>query len=175
MTYGGRPHIVTIDELGSGGVKFSDVTSVNKPRHVAQIKLEINLPSNLDTTCGRRWAAACSAATRTTVPSIVRRIRHPLACSWESTDIRVVDIRNTKKIKGVGYVNPPAVNPSAQKNATVSGLPNSPHVLVSISGAPAVEFLSFGMAVLNGKVSLADTIGPRSGMVVGGDLPTDWC
>jgi hypothetical protein len=170
VTYGGRPHIVTIDELGSGGVKFFDVTSVNKPRYVAQIKLEINLPSNLDTNL--RSSMGGSVFSSNPHYCAVDRPTDPtaLACSWESSGIRVFDIRNTKKIKEIGYFNPPA-----QKNATVADLPNSPHVLASISGAPAVEFLSFGMAVLNGKVSLTDTIGPRSGMVVGGDMATDWC
>ena len=93
-----------------------------------------------------------------------------LACSWESSGIRVFDIRNLKSIKEIGYYNPPA-----QKNATIAELPNSPHVLASISGVPAVEFLSLGMAILHGKVSLPQMIGPRARMIVGGDMATDWC
>ncbi|MFI8775414.1 hypothetical protein ACIGKQ_25175, partial [Gordonia sp. NPDC062954] len=88
----------------------------------------------------------------------------------KSSGIRVFDIQNIKKIKEIGYFNPPA-----QKNATVVDLPNSPHVLASASGVPAVEFLSLGMSILNGKVRFEEMIGPRTGMLVGGDMATDWC
>ncbi|MDL9938038.1 hypothetical protein QSJ18_14895 [Gordonia sp. ABSL1-1] len=170
VTYRGRPHIVTVDELGSGGVKIFDVTKVNKPDYVAQIKLEINLPKNLDTNF--RSGMGGSVFNSNPHYCTVDRPDDPtaLACSWESSGIRVFDIKNVRKIREIGYYNPPA-----QKGATVAQLPNSPHVLGSLSGVPAVEFLSLGMAILNGKVSLPQMIGPRVGMVVGGDMATDWC
>ncbi|WP_040518476.1 LVIVD repeat-containing protein [Gordonia neofelifaecis] len=170
VTIDGRPHIVTADEAGSGGVKVFDVTKVDKPRYVAQIKLEINLPENLDTNL--RSSMGGSIFSSNPHYCAVDRPVEPtaLACSWESSGIRVFDIRNLKKIREIGYFNPPA-----QKNATIVDLPNSPHVMGSILGVPAIEFLSLGMSIVNGKVKLTDMLGPRSGMLVGGDMSTDWC
>lgn len=170
VTYRGVSHIITVDELGSGGVKFFDVTAPDRPKYVAQIKLEINLPRNLDTNL--RSGMGGSVFNSNPHYCTVDRPANPtaLACSWESSGIRVFDVRNLKNIKEIGYYNLPA-----QKNATIAELPNSPHVLASISGVPAVEFLSLGMAILHGKVSLPQMIGPRSGMMIGGDMATDWC
>ncbi|GEE01237.1 hypothetical protein nbrc107696_16830 [Gordonia spumicola] len=170
VTIGGRPHIITADEGGSGGVKVFDVTKVNSPKYVAQIKLEVNLPENLDTNL--RSSMGGSLFSSNPHYCAVDRPKDPttLACSWESSGIRVFDIRNLNKISEIGYFNPPA-----QKNATIADLPNSPHVLGSIIGVPAIEFLSLGMAIVDGKVTLNDALGPRSGMVVGGDMSTDWC
>ncbi|WP_341258062.1 hypothetical protein [Gordonia malaquae] len=167
---GDRPHIITADEGGSGGVKVFDVTKVNSPKYVAQIKLEVNLPENLDTNL--RSSMGGSLFSSNPHYCAVDRPNEPttLACSWESSGIRVFDIRDLKKISEIGYYNPPA-----QKNATIADLPNSPHVLGSIIGVPAIEFLSLGMSIVNGKVKLNDALGPRSGMVVGGDMSTDWC
>ncbi|MEE4021958.1 hypothetical protein V1Y59_02615 [Gordonia sp. PKS22-38] len=170
VTYRGRPHIITIDELGSGGVKFFDVSKVNEPGYVAQIKLEINLPSNLDTNL--RSSMGGSVFSSNPHYCAVDRPQNPtaLACSWESSGIRVFDIRNIKQIREIGYFNPPA-----QKNATIVELPNSPHVLASAAGFPAVEFLSLGMSIANGKVAFHEMIGPRTHMLIGGDMATDWC
>lgn len=170
VTYRGKPHIITADEGGSGGVKVFDVTRVNKPKYRAQIKLEINLPENLDTNLRDSMGNSLfssnphyCAADRPDDPTT-------LACSWESSGIRVFDIRDLSKIREIAYFNPPA-----QKNATIAELPNSAHVLGSIIGVPAIEFLSLGMSIVNGKAKLNDALGPRSGMVVGGDMSTDWC
>ncbi|GAB88863.1 hypothetical protein GORHZ_046_00120 [Gordonia rhizosphera NBRC 16068] len=157
VTYGGNPYILTADELGSGGVKVFDVTKPNRPRYVSQIKLEINLPENLDTNL--RSSMGGSVFNSNPHYCSADRPHNPtaLACSWESSGIRVFDIRDPHKISEIAYYNPPA-----QKGATIVDLPNSAHVLASISGAPAVEFLSFGMSVLNGKVRLDQAIGPRT-------------
>ncbi|WP_202421759.1 hypothetical protein [Gordonia sp. SID5947] len=170
VTYRSRPHIITADEGGSGGVKIFDVSKVDRPRYVAQIKLEINLPENLD----RNLRSSMGGSLFSSNPHYcaVDRPTNPttLACGWESSGIRVFDIRDFSKITEIAYFNPPA-----RKGATVADAPNSPHVLGSIIGVPAVEFLSLGMSIANGKVELGDMIGPRSGMVVGGDMSTDWC
>ncbi|WP_040511448.1 LVIVD repeat-containing protein [Gordonia soli] len=170
ITYRGRAHIFTADEAGSGGVKLFDVGRANQPRYVAQIKLEINLPKNLDTNL--RSATGGSIFSSNPHYCAVDRPRDPtaLACAWESSGIRVFDVRNPNRIKEIAYYNPPA-----RKNSTVADLPNSPHVLASFLGVPAVDFLSLGMSIVNGKARLDQMIGPRTGMVVGGDMSTDWC
>ncbi|GAA4667354.1 hypothetical protein GCM10023197_23270 [Gordonia humi] len=170
VTIKGRPHIITADEGGSGGVKVFDVSKVNSPKYAAQIKLEINLPENLDTNL--RDSMGNSVFSSNPHYCAADRPNDPttLACSWESSGIRVFDIRDLSKIREIAYFNPPA-----QKNSTIAELPNSPHVLGSIIGVPAIEFLSLGMSIVNGKVRLDQAIGPRSGMVVGGDMSTDWC
>lgn len=170
VTIGGRPHIVTPDEGGSGGVKIFDVTEPDQPRYAAQIKLEINLPEHLDTNL--RSSMGGSFFSSNPHYCSVDRPNDPtaLACSWESSGIRVFDISDLDSIREIGYFNPPA-----RTGATLADAPNSAHVLGSILGFPVIEFLSFGMAVANGKVDPAEVIGPRSGMVIGGDMSTDWC
>ncbi|MFW0783341.1 hypothetical protein AAFP35_02370 [Gordonia sp. CPCC 206044] len=170
ITYRGRPHIITADEAGSGGVKIFDVTSVNRPRYAAQIKLQINLPKNLDTNL-RSSMGGSIFSSNPHYCSVDRPVDPTaLACGWESSGIRVFDIRNLKRIKEIAYFNPPA-----RTGATVASAPNSPHVLGSLLGVPAIEFLSLGMSIANGKVRLEQMIGPRSGRIVGGDMATDWC
>ncbi|AFR47445.1 LVIVD repeat-containing protein [Gordonia sp. KTR9] len=170
ITYRGRPHIVTADEAGSGGVKIFDVTKVNAPRYTAQIKLEINLPEHLDTNL--RSSTGGSLFSSNPHYCAVDRPNDPtaLACGWESSGIRVFDIRDLDRIREIGYYNPPA-----RTGTTLLQTPNSPHVVGSLLGVPAVEFLSLGMSIANGKVRLNEMVGPRSGMVVGGDMSTDWC
>lgn len=170
VTIGGTQHIITADEGGSGGAKVFDVHQPDRPRYVAQIKLEANLPENLDVNV--RSSMGGSLFSSNPHYCSVDRPDDPttLACSWESSGIRVFDIRDLTRIREVGYFNPPA-----QKNATIVDLPNSSHVMGSIIGVPAIEFLSLGMSIVHGKVKLTDMVGPRSGMLVGGDMSTDWC
>ena len=170
ITHGGKPYVITADEGGSGGVKIFDVTRVDKPRYAAQLKLEINLPEHLDTQFRSSMGGSLfgsnphyCAVDRPTDPTA-------LACSWESSGIRVFDIRDLDRIREIAYYNPPA-----QKGATVLNRPNSPHVVASIIGVPAIEFLSLGMSLANGRAKLHEMVGPRAGMVVGGDVSTDWC
>lgn len=170
VTYRGTPHVITADEGGSGGVKIFDVSRVNTPRYAAQLKLEINLPEHQDT----QFRSSMGGSLFGSNPHYcaVDRPKDPtaLACAWESSGIRVFDIRDLSAIKEIAYYNPPA-----QKGATALSRPNSPHVLGSIIGAPGIEFLSLGMSLANGRAKLNEMIGPRIGMVVGGDMATDWC
>ncbi|MFW0789545.1 LVIVD repeat-containing protein [Gordonia sp. CPCC 205333] len=170
VTYQGRRHLFSLDEAGSGGVKVFDIHKLNKPKLITSIKLEINLPKNQDTLV--RSSSGGSLFGSNPHYCSVDRPNDPtaLACSWESSGIRVFDIRNLNKIREIGYYNPPA-----QKNSTITQLPNSPHVLGSIIGMPVLEFLSLGMSMANGKVSVPELVGPRSGMIAGGDMATDWC
>lgn len=170
VTIKGRPHIITLDEAGSGGVKFFDVTRENQPKLVKQVKLEINLPENLDT--NMRSAVGGSIFSSNPHYCTADRQVDPtaLACGWESSGLRVFDIRNLTKVREIGYFNPPT-----RKSQNPFELPNSPHALASLIGVPAVEFLSFGMSVANGKVRLDQAIGPRTGMVAFGDRAVDWC
>lgn len=168
--YHGRRHLFSLDEAGSGGVKVFDINRLDAPKLLTSIKLEINLPENQDTLFRSSMGGSLFASNphyctvdRPTDPTA-------LACSWESSGIRVFDVRDLTKIREIGYYNPPA-----QRGATIAQLPNSPHVLGSIIGMPVLEFMSLGMSMANGKVSLPQLIGPRTGMVVGGDMATDWC
>lgn len=170
VTIAGRAHIVTPDEGGSGGVRIFDVGAPDQPRQVAQVKLEINLPENLDTNF--RSSMGGSLFSSNPHYCTVDRPADPtaLACSWESSGIRVFDITDLESIREIGYFNPPAAT-----GTTVAERPNSAHVLASIIGFPAVDFLNLGMAAVNGRVDPLELIGPRSGMIVGGDMSTDWC
>ncbi|WP_246284305.1 LVIVD repeat-containing protein [Gordonia asplenii] len=170
VSYHGRRHLFSLDEAGSGGVKVFDIERLDAPKLLTSIKLEINLPKNQDTLL--RSSAGGSLFGSNPHYCAVDRPTDPtaLACGWESSGIRVFDVHDLGKIREIGYYNPPA-----QKNATIAQLPNSPHVAASIIGMPVLEFLSLGMSIANGKVSLPKMLGPRSGMLVGGDMATDWC
>lgn len=170
FSHRGRRHLFSLDEAGSGGVKVFDIARLDSPKLLTSIKLEINLPKNQDTLLRSSMGGSVFASNphycavdRPTDPTA-------LACSWESSGIRVFDVRDLSKIREIGYYNPPA-----QRGSTIVQLPNSPHVLGSIIGMPVLEFMSLGMSTANGKVSLPQLIGPRTGMVVGGDMATDWC
>ncbi len=122
VTYrGGTPHVITADEGGSGGVKIFDVSRVNTPRYAAQLKLEINLPEHQDT----QFRSSMGGSLFGSNPHYcaVDRAKDPtaLACAWESSGIRVFDIRDLSAIKEIAYYNPPA-----QKGATALSRPNSP-------------------------------------------------
>ena len=170
ITIAGRSHIVTADEGGSGGVRIFDVTAPDQPRQVAQLKLEINLPENLDT----NFRSSMGGSVFSSNPHYcsVDRPDDPtaLACAWESSGIRVFDITDLAAIHEIGYFNPPA-----RTGTTVLESPNSFHVLGSVLGFPLIEMLSLAMAAANGRVDPAQLVGPRAGMVVGGDMSTDWC
>ncbi|SEG88150.1 hypothetical protein SAMN04489712_12186 [Thermomonospora echinospora] len=104
----GRPYLVAVDELGSGGVRILDVSNERRPVTVRQLKLEINRPQHrkargADTERNGIFgydAHYCSLD-RLTDPTA-------LACGWTQSGIRVFDIRDLKRPREIAYFNPPA-------------------------------------------------------------------
>ncbi|MDJ0392215.1 hypothetical protein QMK17_02575 [Rhodococcus sp. G-MC3] len=169
VTYDGVPHLFTVDEAGSGGVKLLDVSDVDDIAIDAKIKLEINLPQNAEANLRSSQGGSLfayeshyCAADRPDNPTA-------LACGWISSGIRVFDVRDPDAIREIAYYNPPAL--TGQNTA----LTNSAHAMASIIGIPALSFLSQGRAALEGDSNPANTITRRSGQVLFGDLSSDWC
>ncbi|MQY17376.1 LVIVD repeat-containing protein [Nocardia macrotermitis] len=169
VTYGGKPYLFTVDEAGAGGVKLVDISDERNPRVVDKIKLQINLPDNLDSQLASSMGGSVfsydphyCAADRPDNPTA-------LACGWESSGIRVFDVRDPFHAREIAYYNPPA------RTGQNLNLWNSPHALASLIGPPALEGFSMARAVLDGKFDPAQALSPRTGMLAFGDLSTDWC
>ncbi|MCX5044608.1 hypothetical protein OG921_15665 [Aldersonia sp. NBC_00410] len=168
VTYGGKPFIFSPDEAGSGGVKVFDVSNPADAKLVNRIKLEINIPANINANLRSSGGGGvfsydshyCSAD-RPADPTA-------LACSWFSSGIRVFDVRDPANIREIAYYNPPA-----QKNRALE-LTNSPHALSSFLGVPFLEFAPIARAIADGKIDPAVALGPRAGNIIG-DLSSDWC
>lgn len=169
VTYDGHPYIFTVDEGASGGVKLIDVADDANPKIVGGIKLEINLPENIDSQMASASGGSAFAydshyctADRPVDPTA-------LACGWASSGIRVFDVRDPFAAKEIGYFNPPAM-----KGRNLERW-NSPHALASILGYPALAALAVPAAKERGEFDPAQAQSTRTGMTLGGDLSTDWC
>ena len=169
VTYDGKPYIFTIDEAGSGGVKLFDISDEAHATVIEKIKLEINLPDNMDSNV--RSSAGGSvfsydphycAADRPVDPTA-------LACSWLASGIRVFDVRDLHDIREIAYYNPPA---QTGRNLELT---NSVHAVASIVGVPLFDFVPLARSIIDGKVDPAEAVGPRTGMIFGGDISSDWC
>ena len=169
VTYGGRPYLFTVDEAGSGGVKLIDVSDPAAPRIAHAIKLEINLPGNQDALMASSMGGSIfaydshyCAADRPNDPTA-------LACGWASSGIRVFDVRDPFHPREIAYYNPPAQADRGRE------LWNSPHVAASVIGVPILELPTVLGSALSGRFDPGRALSERSGMILGGDLTSDWC
>lgn len=108
VTYKGKPYLVAVDEMGSGGVRFLDISDEKHPKIVSKIKLQINMPDQVKTrqqdTQGDGlfgYEAHYCSVDRPTNPT-------KLACGYMQSGIRVFDISNYSEPKEIAYYNPPA-------------------------------------------------------------------
>lgn len=168
VTYGGTPYLFNVDEFGSGGVKVFDASDLAALRLATTIKLNINVPQNLD-----RWAASASSSGafgyESHYCSVDRRVDpRALACGWAQSGIRVFDVRDPEAVREIAYYNPPA---QTGRNAE---LPNSQHVRFGgIVVPPASSAFAIASAILNGQIDGNDIV--RDGRIIGLDLSADWC
>ncbi|MBF6209670.1 hypothetical protein IU433_05095 [Nocardia puris] len=169
VTYDGHPYVFAVDEAGSGGVKLIDVADPYRPRIVRSIKLEINLLDNQDAAMASAaggslfaYDAHYCAADRPVDPTA-------LACGWTSSGIRVFDVSDPENFREIAYYNPPAQSQRSDE------LTNSPHALASLVGPPLLAAPTVAQAVLQGRFDPAQATSDRTGMIMNGDLSTDWC
>lgn len=169
VTYDGHRYLFSVNEAGSGGVKLVDVADDANPNVVNTIKLAINLPENIDSQISSGMGGSVfsyeshyCAADRPNDPTA-------LACGWFSSGIRVFDVRDPFDIREIGYYNPPAMTDRNLERL------NSSHAIASLVGVPLLSLPAVLQSVAGGQFDPAQAAGPRSGMVVGGDLSTDWC
>ena len=128
FTDGGRPYMLAVDELGSGGARIFDISDDRRPRLVRRLKLEINRPENLkvrgaDTAKNGIFGYDSHYCTldRPADPTA-------LACGWIQSGIRVFDIRDLTRPREIAYFNPPAQ--VGQRGRLV----NSAHAFVPFGG-----------------------------------------
>ncbi|RMI35275.1 LVIVD repeat-containing protein [Nocardia stercoris] len=169
VTYDGKPYLFTVDEASSGGVKLVDISDDTHPQVVNKIKLEINLPDHQDSLVASAMGGSVfsydphyCAADRPDDPTA-------LACGWESSGIRVFDIKDPMHVREIAYYNPPA-----RKGQNLQLL-NSPHALASLIGPPIIEGFSVARSMLTGRFDPAKALSSRIGDLALGDLSTDWC
>ena len=115
FTNNGHPFVVFVDELSRGGVRVIDVADERRPRVVAKLKTEIQMPdklaiANADTrrppvenhglvpgTFG--YDAHYCSTDRVVDPTIA-------ACSEFQSGLRVFDIRDVHRPREIAYYNP---------------------------------------------------------------------
>ncbi len=155
FTDGGRHYMIAVDELGSGGVRFFDITDDRRPKLVRKLKLEVNRPENLKvrtTDLARNgifgYDSHYCTLDRTTDPTT-------LACGWIQSGIRVFDIRDLRHPREIAYYNPPAQTGRRAK------LPNSAHAFVPFGSyfSDLLETVPAGEPLYTGET----------------DLSADWC
>ncbi|MFC5753260.1 LVIVD repeat-containing protein [Actinomadura rugatobispora] len=108
FTHRGRPYMVAVDELGSGGARILDMSDETKPVTVRQLKLEINRPEHAQ----RRGADTAKNGIfgYDSHYCTLDRLADPtaMACGWAQSGIRVFDIRDLRAPREIAYFNPPA-------------------------------------------------------------------
>ncbi|ROO86306.1 hypothetical protein EDD29_3870 [Actinocorallia herbida] len=128
FTQNGRTYMIAVDELGSGGVRFFDLTNERRPKLVRKIKLEINRPEH--TNARKADLAKNGIFGYDSHYCTMDRTVNPtaLACGWAQSGIRVFDIRDLERPSEIAYFNPPAQVGRRAK------LTNSAHAFVPFGG-----------------------------------------
>ena len=78
-------------------------------------------------------------------------------------------MRNPFDVHEIAYYNPPAMTGQNLERW------NSPHALASPMGVPMMSVPAIAQAIAQGQFDPAQATSSRSGMLVGGDISTDWC
>jgi len=163
MTKDGEPYLVAVDEWGSGGIHFIDISDERNPVVTDRLRLEINTPEHVhtrraDTTGNGLFGYDAHYCT-------LNRQQEPsrLACGFFNSGIRVFDISDLSAIKEIAYFNPPA---QVGQNRRLQG---SEHAAGLLTGKLSGLVLS---DVTNGSLidplRLAEALAPAN-------LTADWC
>ncbi|MEU5879215.1 hypothetical protein [Spirillospora sp. NPDC047279] len=151
----GRPYMLAVDELGSGGVRFFDISDDRRPKVVRKLKLEVNRPEHLGTRAADLekngifgYDSHYCTLDRADDPTI-------LACGWSQSGIRVFDVRDLTSPREIAYFNPPG------QVGKRSALVNSAHAFVPFGGyfSDIVRSLPEGRPIYTGET----------------DMTADWC
>ena len=166
VTYDGQPYLIVVDEFGSEGPKFIDISDETTPIIVNEIVLEIQQPEYAEL-----------RASETNDEGVfgyeshycdVDYLENPtaLACGYFQSGIRVFDIRNPLDIQEIAYFNP-----GGQKEKK-SELAGSEHAApLSVGNSPVsisdIGNLTLTPAYLEGFMGSLGTLGS--------ELNVDWC
>jgi hypothetical protein len=107
ITYGGKPYVLYVDELGSGAARIIDISDETAPRVVSKLKLEIQMPDMAER---RALSAGDGVFGYDGHYCEVDRLDDPtaVACGYFESGVRVFDIRDPLAPQEVAYFNPPA-------------------------------------------------------------------
>jgi hypothetical protein len=121
ISYGGRPHVVFVDEMLAGAARIIDVSDEAAPRTISKLRLEIQMPGREDIRRGDTtrpnsfgYDGHYCEADRAADPAL-------LACGYFASGIRVFDVRDPRAPREIAYYNPPAQTGSRER------LPGSEH------------------------------------------------
>lgn len=153
----GKPHLIVVDEFGTGATRFVDISDETAPKVISKIRLEIQRTEHADkrrADLGNNglfgYEAHYCEVDRPVEPQA-------LACGYFQSGVRVFDIRNPLKPREIAYYNPPA---QAANRAILQG---SEHVVSRAGVGPSlsdVQNLGFGVPTQLRRDA---------------DLSTDWC
>lgn len=154
VTFNNKPHLIVVDEFGTGAARILDISNERKPVIVSQIRLAIQMPENVDK---RRedlgdnglfgYEAHYCDVDRKVNPTA-------LACGYFQSGVRVFDIRDPLKVREIAYYNPPA------QVGKAALLPGSEHA--NTPGPSLSDVRNLGVGIPN-----ANSLSPV--------LNTDWC
>jgi hypothetical protein len=108
ISYGGRSHLVFVDEAGEGAARIIDIADESKPQVISKLKLSIHFPAH-----AQRRDADLSGQKGFGYQGHYCQVDRPsdptaLACGYFQSGIRVFDIRDPRRPREVAYFNPPA-------------------------------------------------------------------
>ncbi|GAA0954193.1 hypothetical protein [Actinocorallia libanotica] len=149
----GRPYLMAVDELGSGGARIIDIADERKPRIIRKLKLEINRPEHLalrEAELAKNGMFGYDSHYCT-----LDRGKDPemMACGWFQSGIRVFDIRDLRKPREIAYYNPPAQAGMRDR------LPQSAHAAFPVGAYLSDVLTESGPSAYTGKP----------------DMTADWC
>ncbi len=128
LTYGGRPHLLAVDEMGLGGARLLSLADPRRPRLVSHVRLDVMLPQHASVreadTAGTGlfgYEAHYCSVDRAADPRLA-------ACGWFQSGVRVFDVRDPRAVREVAYYVPPA------QTGREAALPGSEH-----AGGPAAR------------------------------------
>ncbi|MHB8510135.1 MAG: LVIVD repeat-containing protein [Candidatus Dormibacteria bacterium] len=142
ITVGGKPYLVFVDELGSGGLgtnqawayscansmipfgiaRIFDISDEKNPKPVSRLTLETDDPANCAAVMDDENGQAIFAYDSHYCAVDQRQEATTLACGYFNSGIRVFDIRDPFHPREIAYFNPPAR--VSQQNS----LPGSEHI-----------------------------------------------
>ncbi|MGH3734304.1 MAG: LVIVD repeat-containing protein [Micromonosporaceae bacterium] len=136
VTYGGKPHLIFVDEGGAGAARIIDITDEGTPRVISKLKLRIHLPEYADVraedTAGTGafgYEGHYCDVDRQTDPTA-------LACGYFQSGVRVFDIRDAIAPREIAYFNPPA------QTGREADLGSSEHASPALGGALTADWCS---------------------------------
>lgn len=162
ITHDETPYLVAVDEFGSGGVRFIDISDETDPVVTDNLRLEIQSSKHVEQ---RRTDVTGNGLFGYDAHycDVDRRVDPTrLACGQFQSGIRVFDIRDLSEPREVAYFNPPG---QSGKRSELAGSEHAAGAITRVSGISVSDAINLN---LGDPAELFGAVGPP-------DLTTDWC